>query len=81
MVRLGDDGDPAYDIVTPTDNERRDDLLRVRRRRYFSVMVPCLTLVLFGFFVPAPLAVRVAALIVAGILPPVAVIVGSGVRR
>ncbi len=27
----------------------------LQRRRYFRVMIPCIVLVLFGFFVPAPL--------------------------
>jgi Na+/H+ antiporter NhaD/arsenite permease-like protein len=65
------------DIVTPTDRERRDQSIKGRRRRYFVVMVPCLALVLFGFFVPAPVPVRVAALIVACVMAPVAAIVGN----
>lgn len=72
--------DDAYDIVTRTEAELRDDAVRARRRRYFAVMVPCLLLVGFGFFVPAPLAVRVGALAVAAVLPPIAVIIGSGRR-
>jgi DUF3099 family protein len=67
----------AYDIVTPTERELRDRAIARRRRRYFLVMGPCIALVLFGFFVPAPTPLRVAALVVAAVLPPVAVIVGS----
>jgi hypothetical protein len=72
--------DPSFDIVTPTDRERRDDEIATRRRRYFAIMIPCLVLVLFGFFVPAPTPLRVVALAVAAGLPPVAAIVGSGRR-
>ena len=52
--------------------------LRGRKRRYFALMVPCLALVLFGFFVPAPIPVRVAALVIAAVIPPVAAIRGNG---
>ncbi len=65
------------DIVTPTDRERRDHSVKNRRRRYLMVIVPCLALVLFGFFVPAPVPVRVAALVVACVMLPVAAIVGN----
>jgi hypothetical protein len=41
------------------------------------VMVPCLVLVVFGFFVPAPVPVRVVALAVAAVLPPVAAILAN----
>jgi Protein of unknown function (DUF3099) len=69
--------DVSYDIVTRTDRERRDDEVARSRRRYFAIMIPCLSLVGFGFFVPAPTPVRVAALAVAAVLPPVAAIVGN----
>jgi hypothetical protein len=67
----------SYDIVTPTERERRDDEVEARRRRYFAIMIPCLLLVAFGFFVPAPTPARVAALAIAAVLPPVAAIVGN----
>ena len=68
----------TYDVVTPTAQEaRRADLSR-RRRRYGLLMGLCLTLVLFGFFVPAPVPVRLGALAVAAVLPPVAAIAGNG---
>ncbi|HEY5032743.1 MAG TPA: DUF3099 domain-containing protein [Actinomycetes bacterium] len=67
----------AYDIVTPTEGEARERSIAARRRRYFLVMVPCIVLVLFGFFVPAPVPLRVAALAVAAVLPPVAAILGN----
>jgi hypothetical protein len=70
-------GDRAYDIVTPTERELRERAIARRRRRYFLVMGPCLVLVVFGFFVPAPTPLRVAALAVAAVLPPIAAVVGS----
>jgi hypothetical protein len=69
--------DTSYNIVTPTERERRDDDIETRRRRYFAIMIPCLSLVAFGFFVPAPTPFRVAALALAALLPPVAAIVGN----
>jgi hypothetical protein len=48
------------------------------------VIVPCLALVAFGFFVPAPVPVRVVVLVVAAVLAPVAAIVanaGASSRR
>jgi hypothetical protein len=66
-----------YNIVTPTERERRNDEVEARRRRYFAIMIPCLSLVAFGFFVPAPTPARVAALALAAVLPPVAAIVGN----
>jgi hypothetical protein len=69
--------DEAYDIVTPTEREARERSIAARRRRYFMVMVPCIALVLFGFFVPAPTPLRVGALLVAACLPPVAAILGN----
>ena len=71
----------TYDVVTPTERERRDDDIATRRKRYFAIMIPCLVLVAFGFFVPAPTPARVAALAVAAMLPPVAAIVGNARPR
>lgn len=67
----------AHDIVTRTEREQRDDDIATRRRRYFAIMIPCLVLVGFGFFVPAPTPVRVGALALAGVLPPIAAITGT----
>jgi len=79
--RRGHGGDggrgEAFDIVTPTEREALERSIAARRRRYFLVMVPCIVLVLFGFFVPAPVPLRVAALAVAAFLPPVASILGN----
>ena len=68
---------PSYDIVTPTEREALELSIAARRKRYFRVMVPCLVLVVFGFFVPAPVPLRVAALAVACVLPPIASILGN----
>jgi len=67
----------GFDIVTRTEGEQRDDDIARRRRRYLSIMVPCLLLVVFGFYAPAPTPLRVAALLVAAVLPPIAAIVGN----
>jgi hypothetical protein len=72
---------PRYDIVTPTDREARDEDIARRRRRYFLIWVPCIALVVFGFFVPAPTALRVAALVVAAPLLPVAAVVANARGR
>jgi Protein of unknown function (DUF3099) len=69
--------DVSYDIVTPTDRERLNDEIDTRRKRYFAIMIPCLALVGFGFFVPAPTPARVVALAIAAVLPPLAAIVGT----
>ncbi len=54
-----------------------------RRRGYAALMTLCIALALFGFFVPAPVPARLAALAVAALLPPVAATVGNvrGRRR
>jgi hypothetical protein len=67
----------SYDIVSRTERERRDDELATRRKRYFAIMIPCLALVGFGFFVPAPTPARLVALGIAAVLPPIAAIVGN----
>ncbi|KQX63565.1 hypothetical protein [Angustibacter sp. Root456] len=68
---------PRYDIVTPTERERLDADIAQRRRRYFVLWVPCIVLVVFGFFVPAPTPLRVAALALAAPLLPAAAFVGN----
>jgi hypothetical protein len=69
------------DISSPQVRRRLDDSIRVRRRRYFWLMGPCLVLVVFGFFVPAPTPWRIGALAVAAVIPPVAAIVANAGRR
>lgn len=70
-----------YDIVTPTEGEQRDADISRGRRRYFALWVPCLLLVLFGFFVPAPTGWRIAALAVAAPLLPLAAFIGTPRQR
>ncbi len=66
------------DVVTPTPAEAIRADLRGRRRRYALVMGSCVVLMLFGFFVPAPVPVRLVALAVAAVLAPLAAIAGNG---
>jgi Protein of unknown function (DUF3099) len=69
------------DIVTPTPHEEKIAEIARRRRRYLAIMLPCLVLVVFGFWVPAPVPVRVGALLVASVMPPIAAIVGNARLR
>ncbi len=64
-------------MVTPTPREARLEDIERRRRRYLWLIGPALALTAFGFFVPAPTAVRLGALIVAATLAPVAGIVAN----
>jgi DUF3099 family protein len=68
---------PTFDVVTPTEEQARLESIKRRQRRYYRVMVPCIVLVAFGFFVPAPTPFRLAALAVAAFMPPIAAIVGN----
>jgi hypothetical protein len=68
---------PTYDVVTPTPDEARLENIRQRQKRYYRVMVPCIILVAFGFFVPAPTPIRLIALAIAAVMPPIAAIVGN----
>jgi Mn2+/Fe2+ NRAMP family transporter len=81
--RHGRDRAPdVYDIVTPTEREALERDIRRRRRIYLSIMVPCVVIfVFFGLasFLPTP--VRVAALCVAAVLPPVAAVLGNRLPR
>lgn len=72
---------PHYDILTPTEREALDADIARRRRRYFLLWVPCIVLVVFGFFVPAPTPLRIAALVVAAPLLPAAAFVGNRLGR
>ena len=67
-----------HDVVTATAAETARADLRARRRRYALVMGSCIALVLFGFYVPAPIPVRLVALAVAAVLAPLAAITGNG---
>ncbi len=66
-----------FDVHTPTEREALLASIAVRRRRYFAVMIPCLVLMAFGFFVPAPIPVRLTALAIAACMPPIAAMLGN----
>jgi hypothetical protein len=69
---------PRYVILTPTAREARDADIALRQRRYLKVMIPCLLLVLFGFFCyPAPAELRLVALGIGAFLPPIAAMVAN----
>jgi Protein of unknown function (DUF3099) len=68
---------PTYDVVTPTPNQEHLENIRRRQKRYYRIMVPCIILVAFGFFVPAPTPIRLVALAIAAFMPPIAAIVGN----
>jgi hypothetical protein len=70
-----------FDIMTPTEREARDADIARRKKGYFLVWVPCLLLVVFGFFVPAPTPLRIAALVIAAPLLPIAAIVANTQNR
>lgn len=70
----------VFDVVTPTETERRRADQHEREVRYRWLMGICLTCVLIGFFVPFPIPVRGVFLAVAAVLPPVAAIVANGTR-
>lgn len=67
----------SFDVVTRTEREARLDEINARQRRYLRVMIPCIALMLFGFFVPAPVPIRLTVLAIASVLPPIAAIVGN----
>jgi hypothetical protein len=71
------DEPPVFDVHTPTEREVLLASIAKRRRRYFRVMVPCIVLMLFGFFVPAPIPVRLTALAIAACMPPIAAMLGN----
>jgi hypothetical protein len=64
-------------VVTPTARQAHLERIAARQRRYFRVMIPCIALMLFGFFVPAPTPYRLVALAIAAVMPPIAAIVGN----
>lgn len=68
----------VFDVVTPTARERREADLAARKRRYAVLMGLCVALLLFGFFLSAaPVPLRLAALVVAAVLPPVAAVTAN----
>jgi hypothetical protein len=80
--RDGDRAPDVYDIVTPTQREAREQDIRRRRRVYLSIMIPCIAMfAFFGLATFLPTPVRVAALCIAAVMPPVAAILGNRLPR
>lgn len=78
MSPRGNDDDPeVFDVHTPTEREKLEASIARRKKRYFTVMIPCLILVGFGFFIPAPTPIRLTALAIAAFMPPIASMVGN----
>ena len=72
----------SYDIVTPTERERRDDEVATRRKRYFAIMIPLSFARRLRVLRARPnTSARVAALALAAVLPPIAAIVGNAKPR
>ena len=71
----------VFDVVTPTDAERRRADQAERQSRYVRIMAVCLSCVAVGFFVPFPVPVRGAFLLVGAVLLPVAAVVANGTSR
>lgn len=67
----------VYDVVTPSAREARLAAIARRQRRYYRFMIPAICFVGFGFFVPAPVPLRLAALMIATVLGGVAVLLGN----
>jgi hypothetical protein len=67
----------VFDVHTPTEREALEASIARRRKRYFRMMIPCIVLVLFGFWVPAPVPIRLTALGIAAFMPPIAAMLGN----
>lgn len=74
-------GPAVPDVRTLTERERRDANIERRRRRYLMVMIPYLTLVVFGFFVLPWHTAKIVVLLIALGLPPLGAIVGNAGRH
>lgn len=66
-----------FDVHTPTEREKLEASIARRRRRYFRVMIPCLVMVAFGFWAPAPIPLRLTVLAIAAFMPPIASMLGN----
>lgn len=67
----------VFDVVTPTARQKKLEQIAERQRLYFRYMVPSISCTAFGFFVPAPIPLRLAALVIAVVLGLTAVILGN----
>jgi hypothetical protein len=72
-----EDEPEVFDVHTPTEREALEASITRRRKRYFRMMIPCIVLVFFGFWVPAPIPVRLTALAIAAFMPPIAAMLGN----
>ncbi|MGQ0844178.1 MAG: DUF3099 domain-containing protein [Sporichthyaceae bacterium] len=75
--RRQEPADEIFDVVSRTAREARLESIARRQRNYFRFMVPAMGCTLFGFFVPAPLPLRLAALFLAVVLGLTAVVLGN----
>lgn len=71
----------VHDIVTPTDRERAAADVARRQRRYLTVMLPCVALVVLALLAPLPAGLRLALLVGAALLGPMAVLAANDRRR
>lgn len=67
----------VFDVVTPTARQSHLEGIARRQRRYIRFMTPAMGFTAFGFFVPAPIPIRLAALFVAVALGLTAAILGN----
>jgi hypothetical protein len=69
------------DVRTLTERERRDEAIDRRRRIYLMIMLPWAVLVILGFFVLPWTGARIAVLLVALVIPPIAAMIANTGRR
>lgn len=70
------DAESGAEQVTPEQEAE----IESRERRYLWVMIPCIVLLVIGFFAPLPTPVRVGVLALAAGMPLVGVLVGNTSR-
>ncbi len=80
MSRWSERHGPVYDVVTPTPAEHAREAMRTRQSRQLRVTLVCLTLLMLGIVVPAPIGVRLALLAVGALAPPAVGLVLLGRR-
>lgn len=75
--RRGKGRPPVPDVMTPTERQAHLERVAERQRLYFRYAIPALGCTAFGFFVPAPTPIRLAALVLATMLGFIAVLLGN----
>jgi hypothetical protein len=63
--------------MTPSERQAHLERVAERQRQYFRYAVPALGCTAFGFFIPAPVPVRLTALVLAIGLGFIAVLLGN----